>query len=202
MRKHSIPRNPGEPKDSVPKCKVYLRLPFKGDDVSELFERRISSAIRRTYNAADPVILYSTNRIPVPSVKLPLAQSAKSNVIYQFTCGRCSATYLGRTERQLKLRMIEHLPLWVRNCVTDTTATVPDKDARPIEIGSRRMPASAIARHALGANHHTDRTTAFKAVMTASNKRLLQFFEAIAIKRLKPELCKQEERFVPLALPW
>ncbi|KAA3676241.1 uncharacterized protein DEA37_0004707 [Paragonimus westermani] len=95
--------------DTVSKKPVFLRLPFKGDDVCQLIHRRLVSSIARTYNAVVPVILFRTFRIPTPCVKQPVPESAKSNLIYEYRC-RCGASYIGRTERQLRTRVTEHIP--------------------------------------------------------------------------------------------
>ena len=189
---------------SVQKCPIYLRLPFKGDNIADCFKKRLSTALQRTYSAAKPVIMYSSNRIPVPSVKLPLTQSAKSNIIYQFQCDQCLDTYLGRTERQLKLRVAEHIPIWVRKQITHPTQTQADMRSTQTQTQTQpqRTPQSSIGKHVLQTNHWSDPATAFRVLFTAPNKRLLQFMEAIAIKRLQPALCKQKELFVSLALPW
>ena len=158
------------------------------------------NTVQQIYDAAEPVIICSCNLIPVPPVKLPLAQSAKSNIIYQFQCGQCDDTYLGRTERQLKQRMAEHIPAWVRKRVTHTGQLSLDTHTTPAQ--PQRVPQSSIAKHILLTNHQSDPVTAFHVLFTASSQRLLQFMEAIAIKRWKPALCRQKELFVSLALPW
>ncbi|KAA3676625.1 uncharacterized protein DEA37_0003469 [Paragonimus westermani] len=95
--------------DTVSKKPVFLRLPFKGDDVCQLIHRRLVSSIARTYNAVVPVILFRTFRIPTPCVKQPVPESAKSNLICEYRC-RCGASYIGRTERQLRTRVTEYIP--------------------------------------------------------------------------------------------
>lgn len=196
IEKHSRPRQKKEQETTVPKLKAFLRLPFKGDDVSDVFERRFRAAMNRTFNAVEPVVVYTCEQIPVPPVKQPLSVFAKSNLIYRFVCG-CTATYLGRTERQLRHRVGEHVPVWVSKHVNQQDSRVQGHIS-----SARRTPASSIARHLLETGHRIDTNTAFEVVLTASNSRLLQFAEAIAINRWKPELCKQKELFVSLALPW
>ena len=133
-----------------------------------------------------------------PPVNVPLAQSAKANIIYQFQWGQCLDTYLGRTERQLKQRVAEHIPAWVRKEVMQPSQL--PSEMMPSQ--PQRAPQSSIGKHVLQANHWSDPATSFRVLFTATNHRPLQFFEAIAIKRLKPALCKQKELFVSLALPW
>ena len=131
-----------------------------------------------------------------PPVKVPLPPSAKANVIYQFQCGRCQDIYLGRTERQMELLVSERIPVWFREQLTQ-----PTHDTHTRSTQTRRTPQSSIGKHVLEPNHWSDPATTVRVIYAASNKRLLQFMEASAIKRLKPALCKQKELFVTLALP-
>ena len=67
---------------------------------------------------------------------------------------------------------------------------------------THRLPASSIARHLLESGHCVDLPTAFNVLYASKHSRVLQFCEAIAINKWKPELCKQKELFVTLQLPW
>ena len=180
---------------TVPKCEVSIQLPFKGDDVGQLLRRRLQAAVSRTFFAANSVVQFTTTQIPKPLVKTQLDLSAKSHVIYEFQCG-CGATYVGRTERQLRTRAAEHIPAWVQrelqgSGTTQTTNSVSQ---------THRPPASSIARHLLQTGHQVDRGGSFRIIYTTPNPRLLKFAEAIAIKRRKPLLCQQKEVYISLAL--
>ncbi|WP_204107578.1 hypothetical protein [Streptococcus dysgalactiae] len=116
------------PNYDVPKKKVFMSLPFKGDDVSALVNSRLKTAVKRAYNTASTVIFYRTQRIPTPPVKQPAPLSAKSHVIYQFECG-CGASYIGRTERQLQCRIKEHVPRWVKHKLTGSINQTPSENS-------------------------------------------------------------------------
>ena len=45
----------------------------------------------------------------LPSLKPPVEKLLKSGVVYQLTCPRCSASYVGQTGRHLQTRLKEHL---------------------------------------------------------------------------------------------
>ena len=89
MRKFSKPKPPVEVEQTAQKCPIYLRLPYKGDDISNCLRKRSSAAVQRTYCAAKPVVLYSCNRIPISLPQLnchylrppKLTLSANSNVV-------------------------------------------------------------------------------------------------------------------------
>ena len=44
----------------------------------------------------------------MPSLKPPVTSMMRSNVVYQITCPRCKACYVGATTRHLRCRFSEH----------------------------------------------------------------------------------------------
>jgi hypothetical protein len=44
----------------------------------------------------------------LPTLKAPISKEMESNVIYKFECSRCQSTYVGKTQRHLKVRIQEH----------------------------------------------------------------------------------------------
>jgi hypothetical protein len=185
---------------TVEKKDVFLKLPFRGDDVDRIISNRLNAAVAKVYHSAKPVILYETTTIPTTPVKQPLPLYAKSHLIYQFQCGSCYVTYIGRTERQLHVRVAEHIPKWVQR----VTGQPNGMGTRTIEdlIRGHRTPSSSIARHLIMSRHHANPQTAFKVIYATPDPQLLKFAEAVAIKRLKPPLCVQKDLSVTLVLPW
>ncbi|VDP55692.1 unnamed protein product [Schistosoma margrebowiei] len=83
----------------------------------------------------------------------------------------------------------------------------PTSDSKNIFRKSLRLNGlnafnSAIARHLLDTGHEVDMLKSFKVINKQSNSNLLKFAEALAIKRLKPDLCIQKETVINLSLPW
>ena len=113
IQHHSKIRNQNIVCQTVSKCPAYIRLPFRGDDITRTFETRLKCAVNRTYYAARAVIVYDCNRLPIATVKDRVNQYDQSNLINQFKCG-CGHTYIGRTERRLRTRVGEHVPVWVQ----------------------------------------------------------------------------------------
>nr|VZI27433.1 unnamed protein product [Spirometra erinaceieuropaei] len=64
-----------------------------------------------------------------------------------------------------------------------------------------KVPRSSITKHLVDTGHTVDPTVAFKVLFRATTGRLLRFAEAAAIRRRKPELCKQLNLVINLALP-
>lgn len=182
IKKYSSPAPTRVPTTSVPKKKVYIRLDFKGDDVTSRITRRLQGAIQRTFPAAELLVLSKTTRIPLPNVKDSLPYSAKSNCIYQYEC-TCGSTYVGRTVRQLSIRISEHLPRWFLN-------------------SENRQPKSSITKHLMDSTACLGSADRFRVINCQPTFSLLRWAEAVAIRHLKPALCVQKDRLLCLTLPW
>jgi hypothetical protein len=161
---------------------IFIRLPFKGEEVSELICRRLSSALNRSFFAARLVLLHTTRRVPTPMYKDSVPFLNKSKIIYEFDCV-CGCKYIGRSERNLSVRLREHLPQWLLK-------------------GENRTPRSSIGKHLLDTGHHIIPDQAFRVINQQRTGRLLRIAEAVAIRRLQPVLCVQKEMVVELLLPW
>ena len=94
----------------------------------------------------------------------------------------CGSTYIGVTGRHLQSRIAEHLPKWVADHVSDRAIMNQYSDQ------THRLPALAIAWHVLE-NHGLNIIHEFSVVLSHSDERILQYAEAITIKRWEPELC-------------
>ena len=167
---------------SVPKKPVFISLSFKGDNNLNTIKRRLRNTIERTYFAAELIFCSSTKTLPIPTAKDALPLYATSNCVYEFTC-TCGCKYIGRTQRQLATRAKEHLPSWLLK-------------------QEHRTPRSSITEHLLDTGHSVDPKTSFRVLVRARTTRTLCYLEAASIRRSKPDLCKQLEHVVNLALPW
>ncbi|CAM0512457.1 unnamed protein product [Fasciola hepatica] len=170
IERHSKPKVIRQTNSSAEKLLVTICLPVKRDDINCLLKRPLGSAFARTYYAADPRIVHRTIEIPTPSVKQRLPLYTKSNLIYQFQFSR-GATYVGRTERQLRNRVIEYIPNWVQRFVMQSGSDQRHND----NVRNHKIPSSAVARHLLMTQHPADRSTAFRVIHVAKNTRLLSF---------------------------
>ncbi|CAH8670780.1 unnamed protein product [Schistosoma curassoni] len=174
---------------SVPKKNLYISLEFKGDRTSDVIKNRLTTTIRRTFNAAKLRISFTSRNLFSVSIKDKLPRLVASMCIYQFTCS-CGARYIGRSQRSLSTRIREHIPAWFYK-------------------GERKAIRSSILEHLIDYNHSTDPQIDFKVVyMIRSNLprflriQLLKIAEALAIQELKPELCVQKKYILSLSLPW
>ena len=166
---------------TVPKKSVFLKLPFKGDNVNALLKKRIATAISRAYNTATVKLINHSDKIGAQNIKDRVSDCCKSKCIYLFECS-CGCRYIGRTNRTLQQRIKEHIPNWLIN----------NKDCQPL---------SAVTKHLYESKHQADASN-FKILNQQGTESLLRLAEASLIRRYSPDLCVQKEHVTHLALPW
>ena len=88
---------------------MYFRLPYLGTH-SNILKRNIRKIISEFYPQIDLKFLCQTqNHISDYfrfKDRLPL--SLTSCVIYKYSCGQCSETYIGETRKSMKVRISQH----------------------------------------------------------------------------------------------
>jgi len=94
-------------------CKVDEKL---DDDPFLLFvqyrgknSEKYASDIKRTGVPVKIVFTLRKLKTVTPSLKPPIEKALRSKVVYQFTCSRCEACYVGATSRHLQTRFKEHI---------------------------------------------------------------------------------------------
>ena len=98
---------------------VYIRLPYKNEEIQNIIAQRLKNAVEKTFYAADLRITHNIQKMLLPSVKDRISVQDTSQCIYEFTC-ICGSKYIGRTKRWLSTRIREHLPKWLLNSVDKT----------------------------------------------------------------------------------
>ena len=94
----------------------------------------------------------------------------QANLVYKFSCERCSHGYVGSTRRNLYMRVAEHAG---RSFRTGAFLTTP--------------PNSSIRDHCNSCNSNVDISN-FKILSSNDSKPFLQVLESLYIKKLKPLL--------------
>ena len=176
-----------EPVSGPDRKKVFIFLPFLGDNHSVVVRRKLRKSTRNTYPAADPCIVFTTRAIHVRSLKDSLSPVDKSHVIYEFQCN-CDNSYVGRTERRLSVRVNEHLPQWLYRSSSNS-----------------RPSSSAITRHVATCsdfNYHAPPSSYFKVLAQSHHVFHLRVLEALFIIHLKPPLCVQKDFIYTVRLCW
>ena len=64
VRRNSQPRPPSEPVQKAESKAVFIRLPFRGDDVAAIVTKRLVSAVKSVFYVAKPVFIYDTLDFP------------------------------------------------------------------------------------------------------------------------------------------
>jgi hypothetical protein len=156
---------------SVPKKLVYISLPYIGYYQNRFLRNEFNTLIKRHYPQLDLKLIFKNN-FSIDSffrVKDRMPALLQSNVVYEFKCSQCQATYCGETTRHLQSRIAEHKGLSVR---TGRTLSSP--------------PYSAIREHSLS-NDHPIRNDSFK-IVAQTDKHWVRTLESIVIHRLSPSL--------------
>ena len=189
IKKNLTYKEPSPDVITARKKSVFLSVPFKGDTPFELLTKKLKTAIEKTYFSARLIMVAETRPAISHSLKDKLPVQSQSSVLYLFTC-TCGARYVGHTTRRLSRRISEHVPAALKK-------------------GTVKSVNSSILEHLWQTGHQANSDSAFKPFYFVSRrtskalrKRILSIAESIAIRLLKPELCKQRHLVHPLLLPW
>jgi hypothetical protein len=188
-------QSPREPKPEVQlaeRKRVYLEIPYKGEQMLIQTRQRIRSAINRAYNAAQLILLVKTKPLPVSAIWGSAVDNVTSHVIYEWVCG-CGNTYIGRTNRQLSSRINEHVPKWLHDQLGS---------GNPHINSGGRNPNSSIGKHLLDNPHCVNARERFRIIFRSTKATVLRFAEALAIKTFNPLLCVHKQFVITLNLPW
>ena len=168
---------------------IYISLPFKGAHVADVLNRRLHHFLQQTFPAATLKSWFFTRPLLRLSLKDKLPVHSQNMLVYSFTCS-CAAEYIGRTTRQLKTRIKEHHPLWLRS-------------------GDKKSIRSAVVAHLVDTGHVVNSEESFRTLYKAPTNlsrsiqmRYINTAEAVAIRVRNPALCHQKCFVQALRLPW
>jgi len=119
---------PVEPTLTVSKDVIYMKLPYLGT-ISHCLERKLSNLIKTHYSTVTLKVVYTTSLSLSNLFKFKdkVPKPLRSSIVYKFTCGSCDATYIGKTSRNLFMRIEEHKGFSFRN--TNYKLTRPNKSS-------------------------------------------------------------------------
>ena len=100
---------------TVPKKTINIKLPFLGPQ-TYIAKRKLSALITKFYpHVSIRFIITPSSTVQIFfSFKDKLPSSLVSSVIYEYSCRQCSATYIGETRKQLKVRVSQHKGIFFR----------------------------------------------------------------------------------------
>ena len=166
---------PGLVRCTVPKKQVFASVPY----LSPTANREIKTTLRKLSVEYFPQIdlkLIFKNEFSVQSFfrfkdRVPVL--LRSNIVYKFNCGQCTATYYGETRRHLKTRVAEHRGLSART-------------GQPLS----QPPHSSIRDHAVTAGH--DIKPSDFSIAFSTSRQNLHVSESILIHANRPSLNNME----------
>ena len=168
---------------------IFLSLPFKGDQIANVINRRIHNSLQKAFPATTLKSFSTTRPLIRLNLKDKLPVHSRNMVVYSFVCS-CAAEYVGRTTRQLKTRISEHHPRW-------------------LQLGEQRSIRSAVVSHLIESGHVIDPIASFRVIYQAPRylpgsiqSRYINTAEAVAIQLRNPFLCNQKRFVQTLHLPW
>ena len=90
---------------------IYIKTKYHGSHYQQLIHS-LERKLRRCIEVNEKIYLkvtYTTNKLSFyTNMKDKIPNEMKSNVVYRFTCPGCSADYIGKTDRNLYERCVEH----------------------------------------------------------------------------------------------
>ena len=158
---------------TVPKKQLYLVLPFMGK-MSALVKSGLARSLHKRLPFCKVKIIFKTsNRLKnYFSFKDVVPEPLRSCQIYNFTCGSCNASYIGKTFRHMKVRVSEH-------------QGVSPRTGKHL----KGTLSTSVRDHMLDCNHIVAWDD-FKVLGRESNHWLLEIKESLFIKRDRPSLNK------------
>ena len=153
------------------KKEIFLVLPFTGRHGLQVRHR-----LKKLLKACFPQVSFKL--VFKPSCRLShffhfkdtVPTDVRSLVVYEFKCGSCNASYIGKTTRHLRQRVCEH-------------QGISSRTGR--ELGMKLF--SSIRQHSQDTNRPFSFQD-FRILSTASNSHDLHFQESLLINKEKPTL--------------
>ena len=151
---------------TVPKKELIITLAYLGK-MSQIVKTRLTKTMNKHMKFRKlRVILQTNNRLRnYFRLKDSVHQTLQSNLIYKFSCGSCTASYIGKTYRHFKVRVSEH-------------QGVSPRTGKPV----KGTLSTSVRDHMLVCDHkvvHED----FKFLGNESDRYLLELKECLVIKR-------------------
>ena len=158
---------------TVPKKELIVILPYLGK-MSQTVKTRLTKTMNKQMKFCKLRVIFQTNsRLKnYFRFKDSVTETLRSNLIYKFLCGSCTASYIGKTYRHFKVRVSE-------------PQGVSQRTDKPV----KGTLSTSVRDFMLLCDHkvvHED----FKFLGNESNRYLLELKESLFIKRDKPSLNK------------
>ena len=162
------------------KTELSLILPFLGKQ-SNIIKNKLTKLFSSTNPNVKFKIIFKTGNklVNIFSYKDKSPLHIQSLVLYEYTCGSCNATYIGKTKRHFKKRMCEHLG-------------ISHLTGKNLKYNNKQV--TNVRQHIHDMNH-IGTFDNFKPLGYARNDFELLIKESLLITKLKPTLNKQIDKF-------
>jgi len=156
---------------TVPQLKLYIKVPFLGHLSSQL-HKDLLKLFHQHIPQSRPILI-PHNPLTIKSffnIKDTLPVLCRSSVVYKYSCGSCTATYIGHTGLHLHERISKHRGLSFR---TNRPLSQPEH--------------SPIRQHSLEHDHiiNTHNFTILRSCSIETHRKIL---ESLYINKIKPNL--------------
>ena len=170
-------------KSEAKKLVIYQKIPFINDQCSKFLKQEIKKMIDKFYPHIDfrPVFFNTFTIKGLVNHKEKLPDGLCSGICYIFSCGACSATYIGSTIKCLRSRADEHL---------GRSSRTGNLLVKPLQ--------SKVRDHIFTCTSRSDKEN-FKVLNTFNEHTLLRIAESLEIHYRKPNLNGDTSSF-PLLL--
>ena len=92
--------------------KIWVRIPFLGKQGQYLVKKLIRKLQRNLTKPVKFIAIYQTKKVSYfLSKKDKIPDLERNDLVYEFSCPGCSATYIGKTVRNLRTWLTEHAKL-------------------------------------------------------------------------------------------
>ena len=171
LNKRAILNNREEPQND--KREVTMVLPFLGI-ASIRLKRKLIKLVHSFRPEIKLMVIFSNkNRLHNGfNYKDRLPNDIRSLLLYKFTCGICTNTYVGKTKRHNIVRRHEHLGISVLS-------------GKPLKYNTQNC--TAIRKHINDSNHQCN-SDSFEIVGSATNDFYLKIKESLLILKEQPTL--------------
>ena len=158
---------------TVEKKTLTLVLPFLGN-LSLQTKTKLQNVLKRVLGCCKIQIVFKSQRnlSNVFRFKDRLPYELISRVVYKLQCGRYNSSYIGETDRHLKVRSGEHIGI------------------SPLTFNKVKPSAESSVRDHLLFCDHSPSFDDFTILTHGNNTFLLEIKESLLIKLIKPELNK------------
>ena len=154
---------------------MYFPIIFQGRKSLNI-KKKLTRLIREFYPQVNVRVIFKPKKTIQKFFRFKdvIPSELQASIVYKYECHDCNAMYLGKSKRQFRVRIFEHLGRSIRT-------------NRP--LGSPSF--SAIRKHSEDTDHRIE-IDSFSVLTSRANDMELGVVESLYTLRDKPSLCNNE----------